>query len=175
MCTFDTLVECPLLRKEVTAHGSTGQVDATPTHVSCFHCLMCARELGVSHLSKTYLKAMKAKASGRVQTRSRGWGKMLRSSSVFMSRQCISGGSQKSSRHSHSFNTASILREQRQDGGERDAGPLLLLIHWCFIQISVGQQLRLAMEDTQWPVSCCPHSKWWNSSRRSRWKKRITK
>lgn len=89
-------------------------------HVFTFSMAPCA-----SHLSKTYLKAMKAKASGRVQTRSRGWGKTLLSSSVFRSRQCMPGGSQKSSLHSHSFNTASILPGVRGVRGRRWA--------WCWV------------------------------------------
>lgn len=130
----------------------------------------CAAEAGASHLSKMYLKAMKAKASGRVQTRSRGWGKTLWSPSVFRSRQCRSGGSQKSSLHSHSFSTASILWGQRGDGGD-DAGTLFT--HRCCIHVSVGQQPG-TMEDTQWPVFCYPALKCKSSSRGSGWKKIIS-
>lgn len=57
--------------KESQHNGSIGKVDVTPMF-SCFSMAPCAAEAGASHLSKTYLKAMKAKASGRVQTRSRG-------------------------------------------------------------------------------------------------------
>lgn len=69
-----------------------------------------AMETGVSHLSKTYLRAMKAKASGKVKIRSLGRGKAPSSSCASRSRQWVPGGSQNSSLHSHSFNTASILR-----------------------------------------------------------------
>lgn len=68
-----------------------------------------------SHLSKIYLRAMKAKARGKVYIRSLGRGK--RPSSPVISRSChpFPRGSQNSSCHSHSFNRASILRGQEEN------------------------------------------------------------